>query len=181
MLQVSSYWSAGGTIIVNAVPELSSRSEAGTTAEAFFQEHRTNQTRQTNQTSRGSNALVKNVLAALVPVRFLEEFCAAYAPALVPMLEKPFSSISKQDFMRLVELLQTWQFQPNGTEGYAKAEVVAGGVDTDELSQKTLESKKVRGLYFIGEVVDVTGWLGGYNFQWAWSSGVAAGRAVCGS
>ena len=71
-----------------------------------------------------------------------------------------------------------FEFVPSGTEGFAKAEVTAGGVDTDELSAKTLEAKKVRGLYFVGEVVDVTGHLGGYNFQWAWASGWSAGQAV---
>jgi len=74
--------------------------------------------------------------------------------------------------------LHCWILRPAGTEGYEKAEVTAGGVDTDELSSKTMESRKVSGLFFIGEVVDVTGWLGGFNFQWAWSSGVAAGRAL---
>jgi predicted flavoprotein YhiN len=72
----------------------------------------------------------------------------------------------------------SWSLTPAATEGFEKAEVTAGGVDTDELSAKTMESRKVPGLYFIGEVVDVTGWLGGYNFQWAWASGSAAGRAI---
>jgi predicted Rossmann fold flavoprotein len=81
---------------------------------------------------------------------------------------------------RLVQLLKEneWVVSPTGTEGYAKAEVTAGGVDTDELSSKTMEARKVPGLYFIGEVVDVTGWLGGFNFQWAWASGFAAGQSV---
>ncbi|HEV7233803.1 MAG TPA: NAD(P)/FAD-dependent oxidoreductase, partial [Sphingorhabdus sp.] len=74
--------------------------------------------------------------------------------------------------------LADWQFVPNGSEGYAKAEVTLGGISTDGLSQQTMESKSVRGLYCIGEAVDVTGWLGGYNFQWAWASGVAAGQAL---
>ena len=74
--------------------------------------------------------------------------------------------------------LHAWRITPAGTEGYAKAEVTAGGVDTAELDAKTMQSRKVPGLYFIGEVVDVTGWLGGYNFQWAWASGASAGRAV---
>ena len=74
--------------------------------------------------------------------------------------------------------LHTWTLTPAGTEGYAKAEVTAGGIDTNELDARTMQSKKVPGLYFIGEVVDVTGWLGGYNFQWAWASGAAAGRAI---
>jgi hypothetical protein len=73
--------------------------------------------------------------------------------------------------------LSNWPFHPNGTEGYAKAEVTAGGISTDGLSQQTMEARKVPGLYCIGEAVDVTGWLGGYNFQWAWASGVAAGKA----
>ena len=74
--------------------------------------------------------------------------------------------------------LSHWQFTPNGTEGYAKAEVTIGGVSTKELSSKSMEAKKVQGLYFIGEAVDVTGWLGGYNFQWAWASGWAAAMAI---
>jgi predicted Rossmann fold flavoprotein len=77
-----------------------------------------------------------------------------------------------------VETLNDWRIMPTGTEGYAKAEVTLGGVDTDELSQRTLEARKVPGLFVIGEAVDVTGWLGGYNFQWAWSSGWAAGEAL---
>ena len=74
--------------------------------------------------------------------------------------------------------IHSWEVSPAGTEGYEKAEVTAGGVDTDELSSKTMESRKVRGLFFIGEVVDVTGQLGGFNFQWAWASGACAGQAV---
>jgi predicted flavoprotein YhiN len=76
------------------------------------------------------------------------------------------------------EKLANWRFAPNGTEGFAKAEVTLGGISTAELSSQTMEARRVPGLYAIGEAVDVTGWLGGYNFQWAWASGVAAGRAV---
>jgi hypothetical protein len=76
------------------------------------------------------------------------------------------------------KLIHAWPVLPAGTEGFEKAEVTAGGVDTDELSAKSMESRKIRGLYFIGEVVDVTGHLGGFNFQWAWASGAAAGRAL---
>jgi predicted flavoprotein YhiN len=75
-------------------------------------------------------------------------------------------------------LLSEWRFRPTGTEGFAKAEVTAGGISTDELSSQTMQSRKVTGLYAIGEAVDVTGWLGGYNFQWAWASGWAAGHAI---
>jgi predicted flavoprotein YhiN len=80
--------------------------------------------------------------------------------------------------MAMEQQLHAWRITPAGTEGYGKAEVTAGGVDTAELDAKTMQSRKVPGLYFIGEVVDVTGWLGGYNFQWAWASGASAGRAV---
>ena len=86
--------------------------------------------------------------------------------------------VSADAIAQLAEKLKNWSLIPAGTEGYAKAEVMVGGVSTDELSSKTMESKKVPGLYVIGEAVDVTGWLGGYNFQWAWASGFAAGEAV---
>jgi len=86
-----------------------------------------------------------------------------------------WTNTALDDFERA---LHAWEIKPAGTEGYAKAEVTAGGVDTNELSASSMESRKVPGLYFIGEVVDVTGWLGGYNFQWAWASGASAGRAV---
>ncbi len=83
-----------------------------------------------------------------------------------------------RDLETLASRLKVWTFTPNGTEGYAKAEVTLGGIDTDGLSSKTMEAKKVPGLFAIGEAVDVTGWLGGYNFQWAWSSGWVAGESV---
>jgi predicted flavoprotein YhiN len=83
---------------------------------------------------------------------------------------------STKELEKIRAQLHRWQLEPDGTEGFAKAEVTAGGVDTDELSSQTMESKRIAGLYFIGEVVDVTGHLGGYNFQWAWASGFAAGQ-----
>lgn len=86
--------------------------------------------------------------------------------------------LSDKDIAKIDATLRDFVIKPNGTEGYRKAEVTRGGVDTNELNANTLEAKRVRGLHFIGEVVDVTGWLGGYNFQWAWASGAAAGRAV---
>jgi predicted flavoprotein YhiN len=85
---------------------------------------------------------------------------------------------STPELEAIARRLHGWEVHPGGTEGYAKAEVTLGGVDTGELSSKTMEARKVPGLYFIGEVVDVTGWLGGYNFQWAWASGFAAGQFV---
>jgi len=87
-------------------------------------------------------------------------------------------AIAPTDVMALATLLKNWTFTPEASEGFAKAEVTAGGIDTDQLSSKTMEAKAVSGLYTIGEAVDVTGWLGGYNFQWAWASGWCAGQAV---
>ena len=85
---------------------------------------------------------------------------------------------SGEELVLIARRLQRWEITPTETEGYSKAEVTVGGVDTNELSSKTMESRRVPGLYFVGEVVDVTGWLGGYNFQWAWASGHAAGQCV---
>ena len=92
----------------------------------------------------------------------------------------PVSAFSNQGLERAEAALHRWTVVPSGTEGYEKAEVTAGGVDTAELNARTMESRKIPGLYFIGEVVDVTGHLGGFNFQWAWASGAAAGRALAG-
>jgi predicted flavoprotein YhiN len=91
---------------------------------------------------------------------------------------KPFYQINQKELETIAAKINGWSLRFRDTEGYDKAEVTIGGVSTDELSSQTMESKKVTGLFFIGEVVDVTGWLGGYNFQWAWASGYAAGRAV---
>jgi predicted flavoprotein YhiN len=99
-------------------------------------------------------------------------WCELYAPA------KPLRQFSKHEIQMVAERIHHWQLPFNRTEGFRKAEVTVGGIDTNELSSKTMEVNKVRGLYFIGEVVDVTGWLGGYNFQWAWASGFAAGQFV---
>jgi predicted flavoprotein YhiN len=93
-------------------------------------------------------------------------------------MDGPIGGIANAEIEAASRRLKGWTFTPNGSEGYAKAEVTVGGISTAELSSKTLEAKKVPGLHIIGEAVDVTGWLGGYNFQWAWSSGVAAGEAV---
>ena len=92
--------------------------------------------------------------------------------------DKPLADVRDRDLTALASRLKRWTLTPNGSEGYRKAEVTIGGVETRELSSQTLESRRVPGLYFIGEVVDVTGWLGGFNFQWAWSSAHAAGEAV---
>jgi predicted Rossmann fold flavoprotein len=115
---------------------------------------------------------IKALLAQALPARLAETLAGRIGDArnLADMPDRFLEDAEKR--------LSDWQFHPNGTEGYAKAEVTAGGISTDGLSQKTMEAKRVPGLYCIGEAVDVTGWLGGYNFQWAWASGVAAGEAV---
>jgi predicted flavoprotein YhiN len=107
-------------------------------------------------------------LRKFLPNRFADRWLELHAPA----------SWAKTEVAELERRLHEWAVTPAGTEGYGKAEVTAGGVDTDELSSKTMESRKVPGLFFIGEVVDVTGHLGGFNFQWAWASGACAGRAL---
>lgn len=121
---------------------------------------------------RGTNRELKTVLGRWLPQRFVQQWCAQYAPS------RPMNRYSDRELKELAARMQRWEFLPSGTEGYAKAEVTRGGVDTGELSSKTMECRQVQGLYFIGEVVDVTGWLGGYNFQWAWASGHAAGQFV---
>lgn len=110
---------------------------------------------------------LRRVLAENLPQRLLEVWQS-------PLLDKPVNASARRDIETFISSMKSWRITPNGTEGYAKAEVTSGGVCTSKLSSKTMESTIQSGLYFIGEVVDVTGWLGGYNFQWAWSSGVAA-------
>ncbi len=155
-LQASLHWREGDVVWVNFLPALS-REELV----AWFG----------NQ--RGSRAELKNQLATLLPKRLAERFCDLHLP---PRFES--GMLAKKDIAAFAEQLQHWRFVPARTVGYHKAEVTRGGVDTAELSSKTMEAKKVPGLYFIGEVVDVTGWLGGFNYQWAWASGQAAGAVV---
>jgi predicted Rossmann fold flavoprotein len=108
-----------------------------------------------------------------LPKRFVERLVE-----IGELPDKTLNQLGKGEIEALASYFASWQIAPGGTEGYRTAEVTLGGVDTDALSSKTMEAKACPGLYFIGEVVDVTGWLGGYNFQWAWSSGHAAGEAV---
>ena len=122
--------------------------------------------------SRNSRQELVNFLSQHLPARFAEKFCAEFAPS------KPLNQFSPKEIERLAGVLHDWRLRFDETEGYHKAEVTLGGVSTDELSSKTMEAKRVGNLYFIGEVVDVTGWLGGYNFQWAWASAFAAGQYV---
>jgi len=155
ILQVSSYWQFGGgrgPIAIDLLP--------GRDAGAWLAAHRRDQ--------QGLGAL----LAEFLPRRFAHSFAAAHG------WTQPLAQLSNAILDAVAQTLKGWRIQPSGTLGYAKAEVTLGGVDTDALSQQTLEARCVPGLYFIGEVVDVTGWLGGYNFQWAWASAYAAGSAA---
>ena len=121
---------------------------------------------------RRDAAAARTALRKLLPQRLADRWLEAASK------RGAMSDWTNAGLAAMEETLHHWQVKPSGTEGYEKAEVTAGGVDTTELSSKTMESRKVPGLYFIGEVVDVTGWLGGFNFQWAWASGAAAGRAI---
>jgi predicted Rossmann fold flavoprotein len=155
ILQISSFWHAGQGVTINLLPKVN-------LTETLTQW----------QNDQGQKS-VKNLLATLLPKRFVEVLVKEGVIA-----DKPIKQLNHQDISTLSEYLHAWQIKPNGTEGYRTAEVTLGGVNTDELSSKTFESKKQQGLFFIGEVIDVTGWLGGYNFQFCWASGYACGQAV---
>ena len=157
-LQASLYWEPGRPVRVDFLPEISVEEMS-----RWFAEKR----------AGGSKANVDTLLAQRLPKRVAETFCGMHGAADKPLAQQPAASVEA-----LCRGLKAWTFTPRGTVGYRTAEVTRGGVDTGALSSKTMECRQVPGLYFIGEVVDVTGWLGGYNFQWAWSSGWAAGQAV---
>jgi hypothetical protein len=155
ILQISSYWNPRDPIQVDLVPAMSQPA----LADALL------------QLKRSSRQTLPNALATLLPGRLAEQWSLVQGHA-------PYERIAEvpdAGLRTLATSLSEWRLIPSGTEGFRKAEVTRGGVATDELSQSTFEARKVPGLHFIGEVVDVTGWLGGYNFQWAWASGVAAG------
>ena len=120
-----------------------------------------------------SRKLLANELSALVPSRLADAWAAQSSD-----WQRPVADVANKALARLAEQLAGWQLTPTGTEGYKKAEVTLGGVDTRALSQQSMESTTQPGLYFIGEVMDVTGWLGGYNFQWAWASAAACAQAL---
>jgi predicted Rossmann fold flavoprotein len=124
-----------------------------------------------SQVARPRTELV-TVLAELLPKRFAQRFCELLAPS------KPMNQYQRGDLRSIAAQLHDWPVVPSGTEGYRTAEVTLGGVDTREISSTTFESRRVPGLYFIGEVLDVTGWLGGYNFQWAWASAHACATSL---
>lgn len=155
VLQISSYWLPGEFVTIDLSP--------ATPLEAFL----------TAQREAHPNISLKNSLAKILPKRLVE---VLQALKVVPDIT--LKQLNSKQQTELAQTLHAWRIQPNGTEGYRTAEVTLGGVDTTQLSSKTMEARAVPGLYFIGEVADVTGWLGGYNFQWAWSSAWACAQAL---
>jgi predicted Rossmann fold flavoprotein len=153
ILQISSYWRAGAPVVIDALP--------GVDAAAVL----------IGRKQARPNAALRTVLAELLPQRLAQALAARFG-------DGPVGQMRDRALSEIAATLKAWRLVPSGTEGYAKAEVTAGGVDTKMLSQRTMEAKDVPGLFVIGEAVDVTGWLGGYNFQWAWSSGWSAGQAI---
>jgi len=154
ILQISNYWRLGETVRIDLLP--------GADLHAELQQRK----------AGGDRATPLAALAERLPRRLAERLVPA------PLAVRPLSQCAERDLAALADGVQRFRFQPAEDAGYEKAEVTLGGVDTGELSSRTLESRRVPGLFFIGEVVDVTGWLGGFNFQWAWSSAHAAGEAV---
>ncbi|MCX6958052.1 MAG: NAD(P)/FAD-dependent oxidoreductase [Verrucomicrobiae bacterium] len=152
ILQISSTWKPGEELVFDLLPD--------STASLQLQQE------------GKSQALLPNILSHYLPRRFSEGWCERYH------FSKSAHQCTHQEFSNFLQLLHQWPLRFADTEGYPKAEVTQGGISTSELSSKTMESRKIPGLYFIGEVVDVTGWLGGYNFQWAWASGHAAAEAI---
>jgi predicted Rossmann fold flavoprotein len=154
ILQISSYWQAGDTITIDMLPD------------KILATHLKSIQKQL------PHKQLNTILAEFFPRRVVDVFLEPSVAA------KKIHSLSHRELDKIGAQFNAWQVKPCGTEGYRTAEVTLGGVDCDALSSKTMEANQVSGLYFIGEVVDVTGWLGGYNFQWAWSSGWAAGQVV---
>ncbi|MCQ8886512.1 NAD(P)/FAD-dependent oxidoreductase [Pseudoalteromonas agarivorans] len=153
ILQISSFWRAGQAVSINLLPDLDLKQQLADWRETQAQKS------------------LKNSLATILPKRFIDILHDSKA---IP--DCNINQLAHAQIDELASYIHAWQIKPNGTEGYRTAEVTLGGVDTDELSSKTFEAKKAKGLYFIGEVTDVTGWLGGYNFQYAWSCGFACGQ-----
>lgn len=154
ILQISSYWNSGEPVEINLLPDLD--------LEEMLQAAK----RQNNK------KIIRNLLADLLPKRVVEQLLD------IGLAESKLQDLSSELIKQIANRFNCWQIKPNGTEGYRTAEVTVGGVDCDCISSKTMETKAVKGLYFTGEVLDVTGWLGGYNLQWAWSSGWCAGQYV---
>ena len=157
MLQLSSYWQNGDSVSVNLLPDLA--------------------VHEWLEQQQASKRSLQNSLATVLPKRLAEALAAEALPAGLTA-DQPMNTLNHAQQQRLADTLEHYRWQPHGTEGYRTAEVTLGGVDTDELSSKTLQANCQPGLFFIGEVIDVTGHLGGHNFQWAWASGHAAGSAL---
>ncbi|MFU2127361.1 NAD(P)/FAD-dependent oxidoreductase [Gallibacterium anatis] len=156
MLQISNYWLPNQPLFIDFLPKIR--------LDEYLQAMR----------QSSSKMQLKTVLQRLLPNKLVEFFISHYQlPTTI------LADLSNLKIAEISQLFHQWQFVPNGTEGYRTAEVTLGGVDTNQISSKTMEVKNIKGLYFIGEVLDVTGWLGGYNFQWAWSSAYACATAIC--
>ena len=155
VLQISSFWKPGQPVSANLVPDVD--------VESLLEQSR----------DKHPNQSLKNTLAKVLPKRLIEVLIERKE-----LTDKPLKQLNHREPKEIAYYLQHWRMTPNGTEGYRTAEVTLGGVDTEHISSKTMQCKDIAGLYFIGEVVDVTGWLGGYNFQWCWSSGFVAGQWV---
>ncbi|MEB3476294.1 NAD(P)/FAD-dependent oxidoreductase [Pasteurella multocida] len=155
ILQISNYWQPNESVEINLLPHQD--------IAEFLQQLRTT----------SPKLQLKNALARVLPKKLVEVWSEQQL-----IQDEPIAQLSKVRLQQLSDLIHHWQFLPNGTEGYRTAEVTMGGVDTRAVSSKTMEAQSVKGLYFIGEVLDVTGWLGGYNFQWAWSSAYACAMAL---
>ncbi|MBZ5727605.1 MAG: NAD(P)/FAD-dependent oxidoreductase [Acidobacteriia bacterium] len=154
ILQASSYWTPGEPVVIDLLP--------GVDFAALLRERR----------AAGDRAEARTLAARFLPKRLADRWFEVHRST------RPAAALGDREIAAISEALHAWRIRPAGTEGYEKAEVTAGGVDTAGLSSKTLEARTAAGLYFIGEVVDVTGQLGGFNFQWAWASGFAAGQYV---
>ena len=157
ILQISSYWQHGEPLHINLLPDCDMPTLLGE--------------------QKSSKKLLSNYLIQWFPKSFSDVWCAELT-VHKEIENKPLNQYNDKERKQIAANLRDWQIIPSGTVGYSKAEVTCGGIDTHALSSKTMECIAVPGLYFIGEVVDVTGWLGGYNFQWAWASGYAAGQSV---
>lgn len=156
MLQISNYWLPNQPLFIDFLPKI----RLGEYLQAMRQS--------------SSKMQLKTALQRLLPNKLVEFFISHYQlPTTI------LADLSNLKIVEISQLFHQWKFMPNGTEGYRTAEVTLGGVDTNQISSKTMEVKHIKGLYFIGEVLDVTGWLGGYNFQWAWSSAYACATAIC--
>jgi len=154
ILQISSYWKRGMQITINLLPDIDAADWLRT------------------EQQRRPKTELRSILSQRLPRRLVLRLCEQLLP------DQPINQLGKKQLIQVAKILNNLVLTPSGTEGFRTAEVTAGGVDTTELSSRTMEARKQPGLYFIGEVIDVTGWLGGYNFQWAWSSGWCAGQYV---